>query len=284
MILAISVYYRILSASILFILLLACSDSTDNNKTVEQKNIQKPKIELKYDTTIKTAHILVALCDNTYQGIVPVPKAIGNGQDCDNNLYWGCGYGVRTYFKTSKNWSLVRKSKVDSVILERLVFKHKNARFYLVCDAYIGQNIQDCTTDFLQTAAGLIKDTLHLNNATIGINGNAQLVTYIGHNGLMDFSLNQSFKNTDHKKRDVVILACKSKQYFADYIHQAQANPILWTSNLMCPEAYTIHDLLEVYINAPSDIEKMNTAAALAYSKYQKCGLNASKKLLVSGF
>jgi hypothetical protein len=40
-----------------------------------------------HDTTYKTFHILTALCDNTYQGIVPAPNAIGNGQDANNNLY-----------------------------------------------------------------------------------------------------------------------------------------------------------------------------------------------------
>ncbi len=37
----------------------------------------------------KTIHIMVALCDNQYQGIVKVPKGIGNGQDPNSNLYWG---------------------------------------------------------------------------------------------------------------------------------------------------------------------------------------------------
>ncbi|WP_176700834.1 hypothetical protein [Gilliamella sp. Fer4-1] len=37
----------------------------------------------------KVIHVLVALCDNKYQKIVPVPKAIGNGQDPKSNLYWG---------------------------------------------------------------------------------------------------------------------------------------------------------------------------------------------------
>jgi hypothetical protein len=46
----------------------------------------------------KIIHVFVALCDNDSQGIVPVPKKIGNGNDPDNNLYWGCGYGVRTFF------------------------------------------------------------------------------------------------------------------------------------------------------------------------------------------
>lgn len=32
----------------------------------------------------KTIHVYVALCDNVYQGIVPVPKTIGNGDDPRN--------------------------------------------------------------------------------------------------------------------------------------------------------------------------------------------------------
>ena len=65
----------------------------------------------------KTIHVLVALCDNKYQGIVPVPKGIGNGQDADSNLYWGCGYGVRTYFKRSKEWKFVKSEKPYSDII-----------------------------------------------------------------------------------------------------------------------------------------------------------------------
>ena len=38
---------------------------------------------------IKSIHVFVALCDNQSQGIVPVPKQLGNGNDPGNNLYWG---------------------------------------------------------------------------------------------------------------------------------------------------------------------------------------------------
>jgi len=76
----------------------------------------------------KTIHVYVALCDNIHQGIVPVPERIGNGQDPKNNLYWGAGYGVKTFFKVkTKDWKLVRTiSSDDTYILERLLFKHTN--------------------------------------------------------------------------------------------------------------------------------------------------------------
>ena len=226
--------------------------------------------DIKYDTSIRTAHILVALCDNKYQGIVPVPAAIGNGEDFNNNLYWGCSYGIRSYFKKSKEWTLIRKVPVNNIKLERLVFKNNNENFYLICDAYKGQNIKECTIDFLKSCSGQLKDTITIGNITIGINGNAQLLTYIGHNGLMDFRVNQIFQNTDDKARDVVILACKSKKYFSGYIQQAKARPLLWTTDLMCPEAYTIHDLLTIYIKNKNNEKEMNVAASKAYSKYQK--------------
>ncbi len=35
----------------------------------------------------KTIHVFVALCDNEHQGIVPVPKTLGDGKDACNNLY-----------------------------------------------------------------------------------------------------------------------------------------------------------------------------------------------------
>lgn len=231
----------------------------------------------------KVIHVMVALCDNKYQGIVKVPKAIGNGQDPGNNLYWGCGYGVRTYFKKSADWKEQKRYKVDNTRLERIVFKHTSKNYYLIADAYDGKYIKQCTTDLLDAAAGIKKDTIQVNGKTLGINGNADIITYIGHNGLMDFSLQNQYKNKDGRKRQVIILACASRQYFKPYIESAGANPLLWTTHLMAPEAYTLYDALTTYINGGTDAEVRNSAAA-AYSKYQKCSLKAAKNLLVTGY
>jgi len=40
------------------------------------------------NTSFKTIHVFVALCDNVNQGIVPVSAKLGNGQDIKGNLYW----------------------------------------------------------------------------------------------------------------------------------------------------------------------------------------------------
>jgi hypothetical protein len=236
-----------------------------------------------YDSSTKTIHVFVALCDNKYQGIVPVPAAIGNGQDPNGNLYWGCSAGIRTYFKNSKEWTLVKRSKPDNIRLERLVFKHKTKKYYLIADAYDGRYIKQCTIDFLRSCSGQVKDTLHINGAAIGINGNGKLIAYIGHDGLMDFSLQERFQNTDSLKRDAIILSCKSKKYFTSHLAPTRCNPLVWTAGLMCPEAYTLHDALTGYIlNEP--VESIRTKAAKAYAKYQRCGEKAARNLLVTGF
>lgn len=235
------------------------------------------------DSTFKTIHIFVALCDNRYQGIVPVPPKIGNGQDPNNNLYWGCGYGIRTYFKNSKEWKLVGSRKSDSLILERVIFKHIQNKYYLIADAYNGKFIQTCTQDFLSSSCGQLKDTVMVNNTIIGTKGHASLLAYIGHNGLMDFVLNEEYINQDQRSRDVIILACYSKRYFAPHLQKTQVNPLVWTTGLMAPEAYTVHNAITGYVNGESH-NSIRTRAALAYSEYQKCSEKAAQNLLVTGW
>ncbi len=233
--------------------------------------------------TGRTIHVLVALCDNKYQGIVPVPARIGNGQDPDNNLYWGCGYGIRTFFKKSTEWSLLETMKVDSMILERLLFKHRSKDVYLIADAYDGRHIKECTRDLLNAASGRSRSSIAYNDSAVGILGNAAMLAYIGHDGLMEFELPGSFDNVDFRQRDMIILACYSKRYFSPYLQKSGIDPIVWTTGLMAPEAYTLHDALSGYVNGETN-ESIRTRAASAYSRYQKCSEKAARNLLVTGW
>ncbi|HEY1047751.1 MAG TPA: hypothetical protein VGF79_15020 [Bacteroidia bacterium] len=248
---------------------------------------QSPVISI--DSVQHSIHVMVALCDNLYQGIVKVPEGIGNGQKPGSNLYWGCGYGIKSYFKKSTEWQLISKRpfpnglKKDSVIMERLVFKNKSKNIYLIADAYNGKYIEQCTKDLILSLQGKKKDTIMINHKTIGLYGNAKLDVYIGHNGLMDFNYSDSISNIDGIQRNCIILACASKNYFSEILKSSNAKPLLWTTNLMCPEAYTLHDALRGYVQNLSDKEIRNLAAT-AYSKYQKCSLKAALGLLVTGY
>ncbi|MFV0606604.1 MAG: hypothetical protein ACK5NK_12255 [Niabella sp.] len=263
------------------VLLFACVNQSFQENDVA--SVAEINVNVPISNTSKVIHVMVALCDNKYQGIVPVPKAIGNGQDPANNLYWGCAYGIKTFFKRSKQWALLKSVKSDSPIMERLVFKHKQYNYFLVADAYNGMYIKHCTDMFLKSLAGKTKDTLHVNGTVLGINGNAKLLSYIGHNGLMDFELPDDYKNTDDASRDAIMLACYSKNYFSRYVKSAKAAPLLWSTGLMAPEAYVLHDALQAYIAAEGNTA-IKEKAAKAYAQYQKCSIKAARNLLVGGF
>jgi len=231
-----------------------------------------------------TIHIYVALCDNVHQGIVPVSKALGNGKDPHNNLYWGAMYGVKTFFKRSKNWKLVKVFKnPKNKILERVIFKHKKSGRYLIADAYDGQEIKQTVLDFLEASSGGMKEVIELGDIKIEAGGNSGLIAYVGHDGLMDFLLTKYSEKKDEKKRDAVILACASKSFFKDAIKASGAYPLLWTTDLMAPEAYTLLAIVESWIKGESR-DNIRLEAAKAYHKYQKCGLNGAKRLLVTGW
>jgi len=45
----------------------------------------------------------------------------------------------------------------------------------------------------------------------------------------------------ENSKRDTTILACISKNYFKLNLKQTKANPLVWKTGLMAPEAYNLN-------------------------------------------
>jgi len=232
----------------------------------------------------KKIHVFVALCDNVNQGIVPVPKSLGNGQNAQKNLYWGALYGVKTHFKRSKDWTFIKTIPSNNPkILERVVFKHKKTNTYLLADAYDGKYIKQTTINFLQASSGANAEDIVVNDEKLSFGGDSDLVVYVGHDGLMEFSLDIKLKPKNSKKRDAIILACISKDYFKPYLEKTGANPLVWTTGLMAPEAYTLKWAIDGWILNESDAE-IRERAAKAYHKYQKCGMRGARRLLVTGY
>jgi hypothetical protein len=234
-------------------------------------------------TVRNSIHIFTALCDNKYQGIVPVPAIMGNGQDPDNNLYWGWGYGIRTYFNRSKEWKLLSRLQPGYPVLERLIYQSTVSDFYLIADAYDGQAMKQCLQDYLKALSGNIKNAITVGKERIGLNGHARLLGFVGHNGLMDIKLEESYNRTDTIQRDGIVLACFSKSYFSPYFKAAGAYPLLWTSNLFGPEAYSLHEALSGYVRGESG-PSIQSRAATIYAHYTKCSVTAAKRLLITGW
>lgn len=245
-----------------------------------------PSPSLSDTSALQLIHVFVALCDNDSQGIVPVSKKVGNGNDPANNLYWGWGYGVKTFFSKSDDWELLATVKNPAnEILERCAWKHRRYNTILVADAWKGARIKNCTIKFLDNASGNLRDTVtvdvHGKTQTLLL-GKAELVCYVGHDGLMDFSLTPP-KNKDGAKKDVMILACASRIYFREAIQSAGANPVLWTTNLMGPEAYTLKAAIDGWLLHETG-EQIRVRAAKAYDQYVKCGYKGAYNLFATGF
>jgi hypothetical protein len=288
-------FYFLLAAS----LILAFSGCTGSSgqapaqpRTKTEGPLSKPKSSSALQEDVRNPgrviHIVVALCDNKYQGIVPVPERIGNGDDPQNNLYWGAGYGVKNFFHKQRDWSLLAEEPgPQSAILERVVFKHKQRDLHLIADAYRGREIRRATLDFLRFTAGRGVEIIEVRTGSepykLSIGGGADLIAYVGHDGLMDFSLPEYPQKADERRREAVILACASKPYFEPALRQSGAKPLLWTTNLMAPEAYVLKATVDGWILGESG-EKIRRRAAEAYNRYQNCGLKGAMNLFASGW
>ena len=238
--------------------------------------------------TARIVHVLVALCDNEHQGIVPVPARLGNGEDPQGNLYWGAAYGIKAFFAKSRDWKLVEQTlNPSSVVLERCIFKNQHAAVYLVADAYRGAEIKKTILDFFDYASGRTAQAIaaadNSKRPTISAGGAADLIVFVGHNGLMDFNLGSEAAQVDGRRRQTIILCCASKHYFSAPLRRAGADPLLWTHGLMAPEAYVLKAALDGWIaNEPG--ERIRSRAAEAYNRYQHCGLKAARGLFASGW
>jgi hypothetical protein len=232
----------------------------------------------------RVVHIIVALADNTYQGIVPVARAIGNGDDHERNLYWGAGYGVRTFLKRSPEWKLISCSKGEMPVLERCMFRHKTQNVIVVADAYRGREIKRAVADLFAFSAGRRVQNVALpGTGDVSAGGGADLLVYVGHDGLMDFRVDGHETPADHKKRETIILACASKLYFNDPLRYTSAQPLLWTTNLMAPEGYIVEAALAGWVRKETG-EQIRERAAQAYDKYQHCGIKGARRLFASGW
>src|SRR4030095_1980913 len=189
--------YKIIISPCFLFFLYACSGNLPGSvkdttlKPADSAAFQK-SIATKRESGLKTIHVFVALCDNKYQGIVPVPARIGNGQDAATNLYWGAAFGVKTFFNKSSEWKLIEIKK----------------------------------------------------------NPAANILAYVGHDGLMDFSLSNEFEKQNDEDRKAIMLACISKKYFSSLIKSTGAEPLLWSTGLMAPEAYILHDAVNKWIDS----------------------------------
>lgn len=207
--------------------------------------------------------VFVGLCDNATQGIVKVGAKIGDGDKPDDNLYWGCSDGLKSYFKKSRLWKLEKSETItgDERILERLTFRHKSGDALLIAEAWRGSDLADCYAAFEKSLAS----------------GDQDLVVFIGHNSFMDSPVKPILPKLT-TKTDAIVLCCLSEHYHRARLENAGARPVLLTTQLMYPGAFILHDALEPWL-ANKKPAALREAAGLAYAKNQKIKPAVAKKV-----
>ena len=140
----------------------------------------------------------------------------------------------------------------------------------------------ECLTDYFAALSNENQSDFDFLNKKIGIEGNAGLIVFNGHNGLMDSSI--EFPNNTHTSaKDAIAIACVSFDYFKEYYQQVNAYPLLNTKNLLAPEAYVLENVFDAWATLKEE-EAIHHAAGSAYNQYQKCGLRGAKRLFQSGW
>jgi hypothetical protein len=79
-----------------------------------------------------------------------------------------------------------------------------------------------------------------------------------------------------------VVLACKSRAFFAEPLREAGCPPLVTTTGLMAPEAYTLDAIVRGWAGGdPPD--RTRRAAARAYARYQRISVKAAERLFGAG-
>ena len=209
----------------------------------------------------KTIGVFVALADNATQGIVPVPAAIGNGDDPERNLYWGTAEGIKGVFDKNGAWKLVEKNDApaEADVLRMRIYRHGATGARLTARAYRGAAIKHCLQAFDEAVR----------------TGAYDMVVFIGHNGLMDFDLPvPEASSRPHNAPDCVVLCCRSDAFFRKRIEAAGGRPVLLTTQLMYPGAFILRAAAEAWL-AGATRDEIRERAGEAYADNQKLSRTA---------
>ena len=220
----------------------------------------------------KVVHVYVTLAD-TNQGIISSNPDLEDGNNPNTNQYWGALYGVEQFLRRSPQWNLIETTNSDSSdIIKRIILKHNNNNIYIVADAYRGDiNATQATHDVFESLSGIKEESIEVNEEILSLHSNADLIVYMGHN--FNYRPPFNYRRHDKVKRDVILLSCYNIS-MCDYLND-NVNTILLTKQFMAPEAYILENVLEGWI-AGEIGDDIKLRAAKAYSKYQRCSLNAA--------
>jgi len=247
-----------------------------------EKNLAK-KIKLNIPLIV---HCLVPLCDNTFQGIIPTTPSLGDGFSITSNLYWATRNGMKRYYANHSDWKEIAiQFQPTDTILERVVFKRKfenGANVILICDAYRGDQMENCLVDYFDYLADKKEDSIFFNNSYLKVGSEADMIVFNGHNGLMDVQIDPVYA-TKKREKDAVVIACSSRWNYTEYITYTNSYPLVTTTSSLYPGASILNAIIEewAFLKDPGTIR---SAAGSAYHELKNCGAESAADLFYTGW
>ena len=179
------------------------------------------------------------------------------------NLYWGCSDALPKGMRASRDWQ--RPQWVDSYrdqpgeVLQAVVCTRADKRATISAFAYRGDEMAACLRDF--------EAALH--------SGRYELVVFLGHNGLMDFTCPEPAP-ASVQGADSIVLCCHSHSWFGPRLAALKSRPVLLTQQNMYPAGALVTSALEAWLNNPQDVTAIRAAAGKAYATNQGISLKAA--------
>lgn len=215
--------------------------------------------------TPSQARVIVSLADNQNQGIVPIKASLGDGQSPRTNLYWGALYGAKTHFKRMEGWSLSSWDSGNANVLDSFALQHSShPKTKILFEAWDGTKQKSAVQAYFED----------LGN----IDSSNDLVCFVGHNALMDFSITKRSTSPTTKAANIdrgrkgTVIACRSAPYFESHHDGLGVESYVMTKGLMAPEAYVLEGFLAAWLKGDT-ANKARANAAAQYAKYQKIPL-----------
>lgn len=231
------------------------------------------------------AEVHVPLCDSS---LIDCGNAkLGDGDSLATNLYWSTSPGFGVWFsRGGSGWKRVLRQKDtgDADLLQVDVYRRTvqapaswrkrgvPARFELdvVIRAWRGKAIDRALAAYAADLSGGAARSLTLDDGTrLQAGGAAQLVSWVGHNRLMDSSAAYAWPASGRDVKGTLFIACHTARYIEDTVVGPTRVPLLATRDFLFSNAAPFEAALLAFTSG-AGYARMREVAVAAYAAVQK--------------
>jgi hypothetical protein len=227
----------------------------------------------------------VPLCQS---GITACGNAkLGDGDNPDTNLYWSTTPGFGRWFDRKRSgWKRLVKTTTDTGdkdILELRVYRRtlststawrklgapKTIDVVLVIHGWRGSQIDRALAAYAADVSGQGTRTITLaDKTTIDAGGAAQIVSFVGHNRLMDLDT-YAWPEPGKEAKGTIAIACHTSSYMKRDVTASTRVPLLMTNDFLFSNAAPLEAAVLAFARG-GGYGAIRVDAATAYAGVQK--------------